>query len=54
MDRFNSRLDMVEGKISKPEDSSYKIIRISAEMWHTDEEYRKQGKQHKRLLIKMV
>lgn len=54
MDRFNSRLDMVEGKISKPEDRSYKIIKISAEMWHTDEKYRKREKQHKRLLIKTV
>lgn len=44
MDRFNSRLDTVEGKTSKPEDTLHKTIEISTkvayrgEIWKTGKE----------------
>ena len=37
MDRFNSRLDTIEGKTSKPEDMLHKTIEISTEVAYRGE-----------------
>ena len=37
MDRFNSRLDTVEGKTSKPEDMLHKTTEVSTEVAYRGE-----------------